>query len=359
MRKLLPLAALALGLAACQDAAVKQPAPPAPRAVLIQTVRFEPLHPERALVGVVRARIESDLGFRIGGKVARRLVEVGAEVAPGQILATLDDGDLRLQREQAWAEVEAAKSAQRQAEAEEKRVSDLRNRGWSTESTFDRQRAAADEAQGRVRRALRALELAENALSYAALRADAAGVVTAALIEPGQVVAAGQTAIRLARLDEREAAVAIPETVLELARRGQARATLWSRPDHAYEARLRELAPAADPATRTFAARFSTPGAGDEMRLGMTVTVTLVDPDARPVARLPLAAILDQGQGPSVWVVDPASGSLTLRPVSILRQETQSVLIESGVSDGEAVVALGAQKLDARQKVRPITSLGS
>lgn len=353
------LAALvALGLAGCNDTKAERPAAP-PRPVLTHAVTFAPMTPERALVGTVRARIESDLGFRVAGKVSRRLVDVGAVVVAGQPLAALDDTDLRLQREQAWAELEAARSSQRQAEAEERRTADLRKRGWSTESTFDRQKAAADETEGRVRRATRALELTENALSYAILKADAAGVVTAVPIEPGQVVAAGQIAVRVARLDEREAVVAVPEAMLERVRSGAARVALWSQADRSYPATLRELSPAADPATRTYAARFSVPGAGDEMKLGMTATVTISDTTTVRIARVPLGAILDQGAGPQVWVVDPATGALSLRPVIVAAYENAAALISAGLADGDLIVALGAHKLDAAQKVRVVARLGS
>jgi RND family efflux transporter MFP subunit len=177
------------------------------------------------------------------------------------------------------------------------------------------------------------------------------------LIEPGQVVAAGQTAIRVARLAEKEVVVAIPETLLARAKSGGARVTIWSEPDKRYVAKLRELAPSADPATRTYLAKFSMPGAGDEVQLGMTATLILTDPASEQVARLPLSALFNQGEGPSLYVVDGNTGAIAPRPVSVKAYEGKDVLISGGIEEGANVVALGVQKLDPAQMVRVVSSL--
>ena len=182
-------------------------------------------------------------------------------------------------------------------------------------------------------------------------------MVTATLIEPGQVVTAGQTAVRLARLAEKEVVVAIPETLLARAKSGEAQVSIWSNPDKRYVARLRELAPSADAATRTYLAKFSVPEAGDEVQLGMTATLTLSDSASDRVARLPLSALFNQGEGPSLYVADAKSGALTLKRVSVKSYERDDVLISDGVEEGENVVALGVQKLDPAQKVKIVSSL--
>jgi RND family efflux transporter MFP subunit len=346
-----------LALAACNEAVTKTDSKPQGRPVLVEKVAFAPVTAERTFVASIRPRHESDLAFRVGGKVSRRLVDVGQRVSAGDVLATLDETDLRLQREQAEAESRAANAAIAQAQAEMKRVADLRSRGWSTESASDRQRAALEEAQGRLARAERAVALANNALDYAVLRADGAGVVTATTIEAGQVVAAGQAALRVARMAEREALIAVPESLVERVRDGQAKVALWSAPDRVYEASLREMSPAADAATRTYAARFSIPDAGDEVQWGMTATVTIADRDGARVARLPLSAIANEGKGPALYVVDRANGSLTRKPVSVLRFNERDALVTGGVEDGEFVVAVGVQKLDPGQKVRVVEAL--
>src|SRR6201999_2824800 len=191
----------------------------------------------------------------------------------GQPLATLDEIDLKLQTEQAVAEFTAATDVVAQAVAAEQRAIELKTKGWPTDAALDSARAAADEARARLNRAERSVDLTKNSLSYATLAADARGVVTATLIEPGQAVAAGQTAIRVARFSEKEAWVAIPETLLGRAKDGVATVTLWSEPGKKYSAKLREVAPSADPATRTYLAKFSLPDADERVSLGMTATL--------------------------------------------------------------------------------------
>ncbi|MBI5321287.1 efflux RND transporter periplasmic adaptor subunit [Bradyrhizobium sp.] len=348
------LAASAIALTGCQESTAEKVVPGRP--VLVATVKYEAASPERSFVGTIKPRIETDMGFRVPGKVAKRLVEVGQTVELGQSLALLDEVDLKLQAEQAQAEFSAATGVQAQASAAEQRAKDLRAKGWTTDAQMDSARAAADEARARLNRAERQVELTKNSLSYATLVADARGVVTATLIEPGQVVAAGQSAIRVARFAEKEAVVAIPETLVGRAKEGVASVTLWSEPDKKYAAKLREIAPSADPATRTYLAKFSLPGAGDNVSLGMTATLTLADPATDRVAKLPLSALYNQGGSASLYVVD-AAGNIALKPVTVKAYESGNVVIADGVDEGARVVALGVQKLDPAQKVRVVSSL--
>lgn len=341
-------------LAACQEQHQAVPAPARP--VLVQTVAFEPHVAERTFVATIRPRIESDLGFRVGGKIAQRQVNVGDVVSAGQVLATLDEADLRLQVEQAEAERAAASAALTQAEAELRRVGELRAQGWSTTATQERQTAIAEEARGRLARGERALSLARNALSYATLTADAAGVVTAISAEPGQVVAAGQVVVRVAQSAEKEAVVAVPEAQMRDIREAMASVTLWSDPNATFKASLRELSASADPATRTYLARFSIPEADARVQLGMTATLHLTEQAGANVARLPLSALFAQGEGPGVWVIG-ADGRPTLKPVQVEAYESRDVLIRSGLKDGEQVVTLGVQKLDPTQRVRVVQAL--
>ncbi len=258
---------------------------------------------------MVRARYETDLGFRVAGKIVTRIVNVGDRVAVGDVVARLDPEDLRLQVESAEAELAAATSNLAQAAADFERYAKLKTHGWASVADFDRKKAASDEAQGRLERARRALDLARNQLGYAELKADADGVITATLAEPGQVVAIGQAVARLAHHGEKEAVVALPETWLAEARKSRAIVRLWADRERSFEARLRELSPQADAATRTYAARFTIENADEAVAFGMTATVTLTQAADAKVARLPLSAILNRGTGPSVYVVD-ASGAL-------------------------------------------------
>ena len=348
------LALLAVSLGGCNDKVAEKAAPSRP--VLVATVHYEAESPERSFVGTIKPRIETDMGFRVPGKVAKRLVEVGQTVDVGQPLATLDEVDLKLQAEQAEAELRAATGVLAQASAAETRAKELRVKGWATDAQMDQARATADEARARLNRAQRSVELTNNSLSYATITADSRGVVTATLIDPGQVVSAGQTAIRVARFAEKEAVVAIPETLLGRAKEGTASVSLWSEPNKKYVAKLREIAPNADPATRTYLAKFSLPDAGDSVSLGMTATLTLADPATMRVARLPLSALFSEGGDPSFYVVDD-KGDISLKAVTVKSYESNDVVISGGVDEGAKVVALGVQKLDPAQKVRVVSSL--
>ena len=346
----------ALGLAACSEGVTSQNEPAPTQAVLVQPVHYQAEAGQRSFVAAIRPRVEADQGFRVQGKVAARKVETGQFVRAGDVLATLDPIDLQLQLEQAEAELAASNMVLEQASADERRTTQLRKAGWASQALFERQQAAAEEARGRNSRAERAVELARNALDYATLRADADGVVTATFVEPGQVMLAGQPAIRIAHLAEKEALVALPETFITQARNGEASLTLWSQPDKVWHARLRELSPAADPTTRTYAARFSIPDADESIALGMSATLTITEPHERSLARVPLSAVFNQGQGAALWTVD-AEGRVAPHPVRIVSYDGRDALVADGIAENDRVVTLGVQRLEAGQKVRPVSQL--
>ena len=350
-RSLAVVFAAAFVLAGC--VAETAPAPKSERPVQTQRVKFESTGATREFVGVVRARHETDLGFRVGGKIIARVVNVGDQVRAGDVIARIDAQDLGLQVESAEAELAAATSNLTQASADLQRYTQLKTRGYAAIADFDRKQAANDEAEGRLTRARRALDLARNQLAYAELKADADGVITATLAEPGQVVAIGQAVARLAHRGEKEAVIALPETWLAEAQQSKATVRLWSDRDRRLQAKLRELSPQADQATRTFAARFTILDADDSVAFGMTATVNLERVREAPVARLPLAAVLNRGTGPSVYVVDE-TGSLGLRPVTVSAFTGDAALVTAGVNDGDRIVTLGVQKLEAGLKVRAI-----
>ena len=339
-------------LAACDDHAASATAMPE-RPVQVQRVAFGNESATREFVGVVHARYETDLGFRVAGKIVSRVVNVGDAVHVGDVVARLDPEDLKLQVESAEAEFAAATSSLHQAASDLERYTTLKTRGWASIADFDRKKAAKDEAEGRLERARRSLDLAHNQLDYSNLKADADGVITATLAEPGQVVAIGQPVVRLAHRGEKEAVVALPETWLTEARSSKATVQLWSGPGRNFTARLRELSPQADVATRTYAARFTIENPDDSVALGMTATVTLSHSADASVAKLPLAAIVNRGTGPSVYVVDK-SGELELRPVEVASFTEDTALVTSGVANGDRIVKLGVQKLDAGQRVRAV-----
>lgn len=324
------------------------------RPVQVTTVSFRPRQTQKSFVGVVRARREIDLAFRVGGKVVQRLVEVGDRIEPGTVVARLDKEDLKLELESAKAEMQAATANLAQTTTEDTRYRALTAKGAASNADLDRKSLAKEEAVGRLERAKRSLELAENRLSYADLVTDAGGVVVATSAEPGQVVASGQTIVRVARLDEKEALVSLPETALADARTADAVVSLWADPGRRIPARLRELSPQADATSRTYPARFTLEGADETVALGMTATVTLRPKDQQQVARLPLSALIDRGHGPQVFVVDGATHAIVARPVEIAAYTGDEVLLSGGVAPGDAVVILGVQTLLPGQKVRTV-----
>jgi RND family efflux transporter MFP subunit len=355
-RSRLSVAGLAVvsGLAGCGEASEQAPEAPPDRPVLVSVVRYAAQSQGRDFVATIRARVESDLGFRVAGKVVKRFVQNGQRVKAGDALATLDENDLRLQKEQADAELSAANMALAQASGDEKRALALRKNGWTTQAALDRIRAAAEEARGRRRRAERAVELASNSLDYATLRADADGVVTETLVEPGQVVAAGQTAIRIARMGELEAAVSLPEDYAAAAGKGSASLTLWTNRSKTYRAKLRELSPSADPVTRTFSARYTILDPDPAIALGMTAALAIDAAGDQRVVKLPLSAIYDEGRGPAVWKV-AGDGRLQLASVRVLRLEGDAALVAGALAEGDRIVTLGVHKLQAGSKVRAVT----
>jgi RND family efflux transporter MFP subunit len=340
-------------LAACDQPATSAPAAKLERPVQVQRIAFANETPAQEFVGVVRARRETDLGFRVAGKIVARTVDVGNTVHAGDIVARLDPQDLSLQVESAQAELTAATSNLADAAADEARYANLKTRAAVAVADYDHKKAAKDEAEGRLKRAQRALDLARNQLEYAELKVDVDGVITATLVETGQVVNIGQPVARLAHHGEKEALVALPETWLDEARNSDATVSLWASPDRKFKAHLRELSPQADATTRTYAARFSIENPDDAAALGMTATVRLARPTTRRLVRLPLSAILNRGLGPSVYVVD---GSGTLRPqsVTVVSFSGDAALVSEGVADGDEVVTLGVQKLESGTRVRTI-----
>ncbi|WP_421998417.1 efflux RND transporter periplasmic adaptor subunit [Reyranella sp.] len=307
------------------------------------------------LAGTVVPRIESTLGFRVAGKIVARSVDVGTTVKPGDLIAELDPADYRLAVDNARAALTSAEADHVRAKADYDRYLNLRGSAAFVPQTLDQRQSLAATAQARVEQAKSQLASAENNLAYTELRADAAGVVTAVLAEIGQVMAQGQGVARVARTDELEILVGVPEHRLKAVREArQASFELWSDPGHAHAARLRELSPSADPVTRTYPARFSVMQPPEFIGLGMTATLALERPDAKTVAEVPLSAIFQNGTQPAVWVVDGDSGRVSLRPVTIARWRNDTAAIEAGVKNGELIATAGVHKLEPGQTVKPV-----
>ncbi|MFO1088139.1 MAG: efflux RND transporter periplasmic adaptor subunit [Hyphomicrobiales bacterium] len=350
------LVVLLAGLQACSESESATPPPVRPPVpVLTEVVRSTAETQVRTLTAQIRPRIESTHAFRVAGRIAERLVDTGAVVRKGDPLARLDDSDLKLQLDQAKAELDAAQSALDRETAELGRARTLNGQGFTATSALQRQQMVVDEAHGRLARAERAVELATNALAYATLTAQADGVVTAIVAEPGQVVSAGQPVVKVARAGEFEAEVAVPETLVSAVNAGQATVELWAVPGRRYTATLRELSPMADPATRTFAARYTIADADADVRLGMSATLALTV-KKQPATTVPISSLFDEGAGPALWIVDRAAGSVSLKPVTVAAFDGDRALIADGLGGGETIVTAGVHKLEPGQKVRPLDS---
>ncbi len=306
----------------------------------------------RAFTGVVVARIQSDLGFRVQGKILERLVDTGQTVKRGQPLMRLDPVDLSLQAQAQQQAVTAARARARQTADDENRYRGLVAAGAVSASTYDQIKAAADTAKADLIAAEAQANVAKNAFSYAVLLADTDGVVVDTLAEPGQVVSAGQPVIRLARAGQREAIVQLPETLRPTVG-SEAQATLFGNNTQSAPAKLRLLSDAADSMTRTFEARYVLEGAMANAPLGSTVTLHIAeDKITRQAMQVPLAAIYDPGKGPGVWEISGKPAKVSWQPVQVLGLGENTARVTGSLKPGEQVVALGAHLLHDGEAVR-------
>ena len=347
MRRL-PLLAL-IALAGCKADSAPQPQAEAPRPVQVAEIHLAPATDARAFTGIVRARREADIAFRTGGRITQRLAEVGQRVTAGQALARLDDSDLALSVRAAEADLAAAEAQSRQAAADAARSKTLLAAGHVAVAYDDQRVATARSTTEKVASARAGLDLARRRLGYALLVAPNDGVVTGLLAEAGQVVAEGQAVLRIANPEERELVVQVPEATVAGLAAAHVVAGFWARPAETLPAALRELAPQAETALRTYTARFSLPGAPDWVALGMTGTIRTESP-AATVAILPLSALHDRGQGPMVWRVE--KDRLAAVPVEVVALGEVTASLRGALAEGDRVVAIGPQLLDPGSRVR-------
>ncbi|WP_457240815.1 efflux RND transporter periplasmic adaptor subunit [Pseudomonas chlororaphis] len=355
MRRLrpVPIAAclLPLVLTACGDSStVEDPRTQAPlvRSSAVQGASGV----SRSFTGVVAARVQGDLGFRVSGKILERLVDTGQTVKRGQPLMRLDPVDLGLQARAQQESVIAARARAKQTADDEARYRDLVAAGAISASAYDQVKAAADTAKAQLSAAEAQADVARNASGYAVLFADSDGVVVETLAEPGQVVSPGQPVVRLARAGQREAIVHLPET-LRPAAGSTAQATLYGNTTGAVTAKLRLLSDSADRMTRTFEARYVLEGALANAPLGSTVTLRIAEGSANgQVLQVPIAAIHDPGQGTGVWVIAGTPAKVAWRPVRVLGLSDDAAQVAGDLKAGERIVALGAHLLREGEEVR-------
>jgi len=352
---LLAVAAACVQLAACSG-------PPAPVAavkpVFVTTVTPAASAQTRSFTSVVRARVETDLGFRTSGKVVDRLVEVGDSVKVGQVLARLDPADYRLAVSAAADQVQAASVDAQQAASDEVRLRRLLADGSVGAADHERQKARADAAGARLEQARRQLDLARNREGYATLVAPYAGVVTALRFERGQVVTEGQPVLSLARDGEREIVAELPEEWVGRVRTLAATATPWHDAKSPLVLVLRELSPLASAQGRTFRVRYA---AAPESRaqvaalpLGSTTQLNLSGPPSGPATTsVPVTALVKASASAGVWVLNAKGSGLVFTPVQVVAIDDAWVHV-TGLAGGSRVVSVGAQKLDAGINVRAV-----
>jgi RND family efflux transporter MFP subunit len=304
--------------------------------------------------GVIHARTESDLAFRVSGKIIEKLVKAGDHVKRGQALMRLDPTDLRLAANAAQAAVEAARAQNKRALADELRQRGLVAIKAVSVQEYEQAKSAADATTAQLNSALAYSRQLENQAGYAVLRADADGVIMEIPADVGQVVAPGNVVVRLAQDGAREAVINMPEGNEKIAK-STATASLYADSGQTFPAKLRELSAMADPLTRTYQARYSLGGIGKNAPLGATVTVHL-DGDNADIAvqqyEIPVGALYDGGNGTSVWVINPDTSTLSRRPVEVAKLGSETALVSKGLKPGERILALGAHLVKEGEKVK-------
>jgi RND family efflux transporter MFP subunit len=342
------IAAIAVQLAACSKPPEKTEEVRPVRAIVVQSTDVDV---NAEFSGEVRARYQSQLGFRVPGKIVSRKVDVGTVVRKGQALMQLDPQDLRLGQAQAQATLRAAETSRDLAAADVKRYRELRGQNFVAQAVLDEKESALRAAEAQVDAARAGYREQSNQAGYAALVADVDGVVTQVAAEAGQVVAAGTPVVTVARTDEKEVVFGVPEDRVDTLRKvSDVHVRLWAAPERAVPAKIREVSPVADPATRTYAFKVALPPTLTQAKLGMTAVVQFASRSAEPKIKVPLSALFHEKNATSVWVVE--NGAVRLVPVTVVAADGNDLVLGSGVTAGQTVVTAGVHLLKPGQKVR-------
>jgi membrane fusion protein, multidrug efflux system len=348
--KVLRAAALLILLAACGEA--EEAAAPEVRPVRVVTIEERAGGDMVSFTGTVQAEMEVNLAFRIDGRMTERLVNVGDQVKPGQLVARLDPENEEDALRAARSDVAAATGQLVEAQNNYERQQSLLEDGWTTRVRYDEARQTLETAQSRADAAQAQLNMAKSRLRYTELFADIAGTITARGAEPGEVVQAGRMIVQVAREDGRDAVFDVPAQIKDMAPADpKIEVTLTIRPEVRAVGRVREVAPRADPATGTFEVKVGLTDPLPEMRLGSTVTGRM-EMGAAPGIEIPASALTRAEGRPAVWVVDPSTETVALRNIEVLRHDPVSVVVAQGLQAGDVVVTAGVQALRPGQKVR-------
>jgi RND family efflux transporter MFP subunit len=343
------LGVMSAALAACSSADSSTDPRTQPPLVRVENVASN-VQSGRSFTGTIAARVQSDLGFRVPGKVLERLVDAGQSVRRGQALMRIDPVDLKLAMRAQAESVAAARAFARQTAEDEVRYRDLVAGGAVSASAYDKVKAAAESAAAQLNAAEAQAEVARNESNYAVLMADSDGVVVETLVEPGQVVAAGQVVVRVAHAGSREAVIELPET-LRPAIGSTGRATLYGS-KLSGTAKLRQLSDAANPQTRTFEARYVLDSSLANAPLGSTISVRIADAGSVQSVQVPIGALFDAGKGAGVWLVQGDSSRVTWRPVQVASLSDDAASVRGNLKTGDRVVALGAHLLREGEQIR-------
>jgi len=353
VRGMLAVLVLAV-LGACSRETPVAPEPPRPLRTLVLHAQQIDLVGE--FPGQVQPRVESGLGFQVGGRIVARSVQVGQRVRRGDVLARIDPADVRLAESSARAQLSAAEVDRKQAQADLARYRELRDRGFISAAEFERHQATADAAVARSAQATAGLDVQRNQSAYTSLKATADGVVTGIDAEAGQVVSAGQVVVRIAETADKEIAFQIPENRLaqvQAIRTGEVQ--MWSG-GAPLRGTLREVSPSADPATRSFAARLALPQAPAELGFGMTATVRFSARNPQPASRIPLSALLRAEDQTWVWTLDGKDMTVHRRPVRVATVGDTDVVLAEVLPEGTEIATAGVHLLHEGQVVRRLSS---
>jgi len=305
--------------------------------------------------GDIKARFESALGFRVGGKIRQRRADVGTHVKAGDLIAELDPQDLHLQAGSARAALAAAEADLATAKSERARYEALRGKNFVSETQFDAVDNRLKAASARATEARAALNVAQNQAGYSELRADHEGVITAIAAEAGQVVAPGQTIATLARDGEREVEISVPESRIADHRKDQpATIELWAESGRHLDGTLREIAPEADATTRTYRVRVALGENSDRAKLGQTARVFFSGEESDAAHLVPLAALYEKDGKPAVWVLDAKTSQVHLKPVTVSAYRESGVVLTDGVDSQDWIIAAGVHKLREGQAIHPV-----
>lgn len=340
-------------LAACSQAAAP---PEITRSVRTLTVAAVEATGSQDYAAEIRARTEVRLAFRVGGKLQSRSVEIGQHVQAGQVLARLDAQDLQLSQQAAAAAVRAAQVTHELNQADFKRFKELRQQGFISGAELDRREATLKASAAQLEQARAQAAVQGNQATYTSLQASAAGVIVAVEAEPGAVLAAGTPVLRLALDGPRDVVFAVPEDAVEAMRAlvgkaGAVSVKLWGS-EQTLPARVRELAAAADPVTRTFQVKADLTAPTAQVQLGQTASAAIALPSSSALTLLPLSAVKAHAGGSAVWVVDPQRQVVRTRPVVIDGAQGNQLIVRSGLQAGEQVVSAGVHVLTEGQSVK-------